>query len=700
MVPGADKRLANIFARIGQPAPRPFVPDPFQVRAVGLVEEGDVLVTAPTGSGKTWIAEAAIARVLARGGRSWYACPLKALSNSKLQEFSRRFGPENVGILTGDRKENADAPVIVGTTEILRNQMYDCMRLGEDLNADFVVLDEAHFLGDPDRGVVWEETMIYLPSRVPLLLLSATVGNAGEISDWLSSIRSRPCHVVEEHRRPVPLFPLFLRPDGTLLPLVSKKGTKRGEPLDRKVAEYAKKRRAPAFRGREGLPPFGAVLEVLRVHNLLPAIFFLKSRADCDNSLGLCPYVLDQDPPRQEKVRARLSELLAREPYLAGHKQRARIERSAVAAHHSGQLPAWKLVVESLMREGLLDAVFATSTVAAGVNFPARCIVLTNSDRFNGVEFLPLSSTEYHQMTGRAGRRGMDRVGFALVLPGRYMDLELIALLNSSGPSSVLSQIRVNFSMVLNLLLSHTPEDARVLLERCFARYLALAREEERGRRRAGKSPGDWLWRDFQRHLDFLKAEGFVDASGKLTEDGEWAAMLRVDQPLLIAECLRRGLFPEKDPALLAALVSPFVLDKEHDARLDPDHLPRRLLTAGGKMVRALTPLARRMQAAGFGPRPLPLWAPATLFAWANGAPWETACRVAGMAEGDLAMLVLRTAENLRQIAALADVFPGVAGCAREAAQLLIRPPVTPDDSVPEEFLEGETDAGDAGPEE
>ncbi len=208
--PGADASLKKVFAGIGIPPSKAFQADSFQTEALEVIENSDCLVTAPTGAGKTWIAEQAIARFREKNGKSWYACPLKALSNAKYAEFSSIFGSQNVGILTGDRQENPDAPIIVGTTEILRNQLYDAMHRGKSLATDFVVLDEAHFLGDEDRGVVWEEIMIYLPVRIPLLLLSASIGNAGQIADWLASIRSTPCRVVEETVRPVPLFsPVF-----------------------------------------------------------------------------------------------------------------------------------------------------------------------------------------------------------------------------------------------------------------------------------------------------------------------------------------------------------------------------------------------------------------------------------------------------------------------------------------------------------
>ncbi len=181
----ADSRLKSVFSKIGVPEKDRFQPDPFQIKALAAIKKTDCLVSAPTGSGKTWIAVEAIDTIHKNGGKSWYASPLKALSNSKFIEFGAHFGKENVGIVTGDRVENPNAPIIVGTTEILRNQLYDAMHTGEDLRADLVVLDEAHFLGDQDRGVVWEEIIIYLPVRIPLLLLSATINNSYQIAGLL-----------------------------------------------------------------------------------------------------------------------------------------------------------------------------------------------------------------------------------------------------------------------------------------------------------------------------------------------------------------------------------------------------------------------------------------------------------------------------------------------------------------------------------
>ncbi|MGD8703006.1 MAG: DEAD/DEAH box helicase [Desulfosarcina sp.] len=675
LTPGADPRLKSVFSGIGIPKDKPFTPDWFQTEAVATMAASDCLVTAPTGAGKTWIAIQTIRRTFENGGRAWYASPLKALTNAKLIEFSDIFGDGNVGILTGDRKENPDAPIIVGTTEILRNQLYDAMHQGVSLNTDLVVLDEAHFLGDEDRGVVWEETMIYLPSRIPLLMLSATVGNAGAIANWLTAIRDHPCRVVAETRRPVPLYPLALHPSGTLMPLTVK-GRRGGKRLYKKVAALIddKKRRQTAR--RRGLPPFGDILKVLKTFDLLPAIFFLKSRSDCDAALNLCHGAVPLSDTGKAAIFDRIGMLTANSPHLARHRQRIHLEQAGVASHHSGHLPGWKLVVENLMSGGLLSAVFATSTVAAGVNFPARTVVFFNSDRFNGTEFIPLDATQLHQMTGRAGRRGMDKIGFALAVPGRYMDLRLIARLLSSRPGKVHSRIRINFSMVLNLLLSHTPAQVEELLKRSFATWLLVSEAADSRRKSRMADVHEVLWEDFQRHLEFLKQTGFVDGRDRLTDDGIWASQLRVDQPLLVAECLRQGLLPEKDAAQMAGVFACFVNEKETDDRLEGRLVPNRLKRSVGRIHKKLTGFARHMKSRGFEVRQLYLRPAAMAHAWASGYPWEAVATDYGMAEGNLAMLMMRTADNLRHAANLMDVFPEAAATAREAMGLIMRAPV------------------------
>ncbi len=530
------------------------------------------------------------------------------------------------------------------------------MHSSEDLDCDLVILDEAHFLGDEDRGVVWEEIMIYLPTRIHMLLLSATIGNSREIAGWLSALRNKECVVIQENERPVPLYPLFLNPPGKVTPLLN------GNRLhDNPISWLEKNRNRRSFRGN--LPPFDTIIEIMRTFNLLPAIFFLKSRGDCDAAVNLCK--LTSDRGNNSHFEKDLQEILEHHPYMKSHKQLHSLRYARVGAHHGGQLPAWKSVVETMMKGKHLDAVFATSTVAAGVNFPARTVVLFNSDQFNGHEFVPLDATAFHQMTGRAGRRGQDNIGFMMIFPGKFMDLLHIQKLYFSEPEKITSRIRSDFSMVLNLLLSHTPEGIRDIFERSLADY-------QHRKKRGGRT----LWEDFNRHLAFLKAEGFVDEENRLTEDGAWTSQLRLDNPLLIAQCLRDNTLPYDNEALLAAVIAPFTYDRSYNMTISRTSLPKRLRRAFDRVSTSAKSLSERMAAAGFDTAPLPLWTSAAIYSWAAGIEWDRLVQRTKIAEGDLAMLISRTADSLHQIASLKDTHPQTASLAAAARRAILREPV------------------------
>ncbi len=671
-----DERFAAILAQIGVPEDEPFRPDPFQTEAVARLEQGDVLVSAPTGSGKTWIAKQAIRQCLEQGGHAWYACPLKALSNAKFGEFGEAFGPENVGIVTGDRKENAQAPLIVGTTEILRNQLYDCMWQKTPLPYELVVLDEAHYLGELERGVVWEETLIYVPASTRLLLLSATIRNTGEIASWLSGIRGVECEVVGSDERPVPLYPLFLYPDGQIGMLSGKKGLLRD--VERCVEALAKRR----GRGRPPPPQYDQVVSRMRRYNLVPAIFFLKSRAECDRAITQFAR-REVDPEERSAFQRDLEDCLERYPFLKTHRALPHMVEGRVASHHAGHLPHWKVIVEQMMLKGHLDAIFATSTVAGGVDFPARTVVLVQSDRFDGKEFQDLSATDLQQMIGRAGRRGKDRVGFALVIPGPYMNPKLIHRRLRSPPDAIESQIRINFSMVLNLLQSHSPEEVRVLIDRSLAAFQQARRIEAR-KKRGGRAAGsrtdvcEALWQDFLRHRDFLRETGFVDDQDLLTWEGQWAAQLRLDHPLLVAEAIRSGCFDGAAPEIVAAMIAPFVVDSDRGEELESSlsvssrELSRRL----DRMKRDLRDLSRRMKRRGFEISEIPTWPALSAFLWAKGVSWEALLKAVPLEEGAMSMMIMRTADHLNQIIGLRRSHPELAETAAEAVPLIFREPV------------------------
>ena len=651
-------KVAKELERIGVPEDAPFIPDEFQLEAVRLSRAGDVIVSAPTGSGKTWIAEQAIAAELGNGGRAWYASPLKALSNAKFLEFGRIFGPDRVGLLTGDHKVNTDAPLIIGTTEILRNQLYDAMSGGRDLATDLVILDEAHYLGDRDRGVVWEEVLIYLPARVKLLLLSATVANSGELAAWLGRNRGRETAVVAGGERPVPLVGLCLWPSGHLVAL-DEAGRRRG--------------RQPFFNIQM---PNSKVMTALRDLDLLPAIFFLKSRADCDAASSQTGA-----PPEEsrERFRARqelVSEYLEKYPFLADHPHLGRIRRMATAAHHAGHLPHFKLMVEDLMSRGLLDAIFATSTVSAGVNFPARTVVIRQSDRFDGQGFSDLTANEFTQMTGRAGRRGRDYIGFALMVPGPHMDLGLMASLLHSPPDPVKSGLTINFSMVLNLLNAYKPKEARRLLSASLAAW----QEAVPGR---GKTPSaraisqatEELYEAFMIHLEFLRQEGLVDGRDRLTADGEWATELRLDHPLVFYAGIKAEAWP-LDPAALAAAVAALVSDKESNKPPPRRKPPVKLMGPLNSLVLAVSPMLDRLEDAGFDIPFFNVRSAWAMWSWATKGDFDEAVELLGLGAGDLAMLALRAADHLRQVAGLKKQEK-LAQAAKEAIYRILKEPVS-----------------------
>ncbi len=874
--PRIDPGLRPVFRKIGVPEPGPFTPDQFQLEALELIKEYDVLVSAPTGAGKTWIASQTIRSYLAEDLRVWYASPLKALSNSIYQEFCREFGAQYCGILTGDRKENPKAPIVIGTTEILRNQLYDAMHRGTSVRTDLVILDEAHYLSDPDRGVVWEEVLIYLPPRVQLLLLSATISNADEVCEWLMKIRGTPNRVVLAEDRPVPLEMLFLFPDGLVVPLGGNRGL--NSRVKKFLASNGEKRRR-----RYEKVDFGKIIICLREFDLLPAIFFLKSKRDCDRAILACPPV-DRPPEAKRRLAKAVKAFLKDYPHLEGHRQIRPLLERMVASHHGGQLPYWKVLIEKMMNRGYLDAIFSTSTVAAGVNFPARTVALMQSDRFNGHEFADLTATELHQMIGRAGRRGKDYIGFALVIPGAYQDPRLIYELKDSPPEPILSQININFPMTLNLLLSHTPLEVKDIVERSFAefqergselsfkirwnqmlsdlkkalpkgkcdiadpyevmeniekrseirkeikrltkadrngrsvdvfsRYLEpgrlflhkngnvyvafqtyadqgrlickahnikqtvrsrkhrpklrkidlsqiesifnyeidlptdyspekldhlfdaiapkdlvtldmdnvlkeatdeqdgvseIAEVEERLRSMScetcehlklchGKArstlrklirdlraladqmgrTGGGLWLNFKRHLRFLKETGFVDETDRLTPDGYWASKLRLDQPLLIAEAIRKGALDGVSPEILAGGLAPFVWDgiQEVDLRVKGHFDLAELESMFNRVLDHIEKIMTLKNRRGFDNPAIMFWPAAALFMWAKGVPWKELLEFVSADEGNMASLIMRTADHIRQVINLKETHPRLASVAEGAIELILREPV------------------------
>jgi ATP-dependent RNA helicase HelY len=459
----------------------PFDLDPFQLEAMDALDDGhSVVVAAPTGSGKTVVAGYAVARALASGCKAFYTTPLKALSNQKFSDFSRRYGAAQVGLLTGDNAINGDAPVVVMTTEVLRNMVY----AGSEslLGLRYVVLDEVHYLQDPYRGPVWEEVIIHLAPEVDLVCLSATVSNAEELADWVGTVRGSTRAVIEE-RRPVPLHNLFLvgdrRSEGlVLLPtFVDDRPNPRGGALTARADNGWRAHR----HGGLFAPRRTETVDLLAEEGFLPAIYFIFSRAGCDEAVRQClregrrlTSAADRRQIRQ-LAEAAVGHLSDADLDALGYGSWLSGMEAGFAAHHAGLVPPFKEAVERCFGAGLVKVVFATETLSLGVNMPARSVVIEKLYKFGGERVEPLTPGEYTQLTGRAGRRGIDEVGYAVVAWAPNVTFEQVASLAGARSYTLTSSFRPTYNMATNLVRRCSPEQAHHLLNLSFAQYRADA---------------------------------------------------------------------------------------------------------------------------------------------------------------------------------------------------------------------------------
>jgi ATP-dependent RNA helicase HelY len=488
----------------------PFALDDFQQRSCQALEHGHgVLVCAPTGAGKTVVGEFAVHLALAAGRKCFYTTPIKALSNQKHNDLVARYGPERIGLLTGDQSINGDADVVVMTTEVLRNMLYANSHALYGLS--YVVMDEVHFLADRMRGAVWEEVILHLPDDVRVVSLSATVSNAEEFGGWIQTVRGDTTVVVDEHR-PVPLWQHMIvgKRVFDLFDYRASGAAKSGRELlvDPELLRHIANRREadrladwqPRGRGR-GRPTIYRppsrpdVISTLDREGLLPAITFVFSRAGCDAAVKQC--LRSSLRLTSDEERVRIAEIIDRRTsdlneadliVLDYHEWREGLLRG-LAAHHAGMLPIFRHTVEELFTAGLVKAVFATETLALGINMPARTVLLERMVKFNGEQHLPLTPGEYTQLTGRAGRRGIDVEGHAVVLWHPDIDPAEVAGLASTRTFPLRSSFAPTYNMTINLVNQMGPTQAHKLLESSFAQYQAdrsvvgLVRAVERGER-------------------------------------------------------------------------------------------------------------------------------------------------------------------------------------------------------------------------
>ena len=500
----------------------PFSLDDFQLEAIEALNQGhSVVVSAPTGSGKTLIGEYAIHRALAHGQKVFYTTPLKALSNQKLRDFREQFGAERVGLMTGDLTVNREASIVVMTTEIFRNMLYAEAEAGDDPLADVeaVVLDECHYMNDSQRGTVWEESIIHCPPVVQLVALSATVANAGQLTDWIEAVHG-PTRLVMSDFRPVPLQFSFCSAKG-LHPLLNDEGTG--------LHPNCKVWRAPKGRNRRGpktprppqpeAPPLGFVVAQMAEREMLPAIYFIFSRRGCDKAVRDLGKVCLVTPQEQARIQERLDAFVAATPEAVRDGGHDDALLRGIAAHHAGVLPAWKELIEELFQQGLVKVVFATETLAAGINMPARSTVISALSKRTERGHRPLMGSEFLQMAGRAGRRGLDSQGYVVTVQSRFEGVREAGQLATSPADPLVSQFTPSYGMVLNLLQRYELAKAKELVERSFGRYLATLdlSEDEARISELREQLGDLS--DTVENVDWEDFEDYEKQRGRLREE-------------------------------------------------------------------------------------------------------------------------------------------------------------------------------------
>lgn len=446
----------------------PFELDDFQKEACEIIDNGEsVVVCAPTGAGKTVIAQHAINNALKQGCRIFYTTPLKALSNQKFYDFCEQYGADKVGLLTGDTSINRGAQIVIMTTEVFRNMLYGTNfgAVADNLkDVRYVVLDEVHYMNDEQRGTVWEESIIYCPTNIQIIALSATVANCDELTNWINTVHSKT-KLVNTDFRPVPLrffyfdssqpyklLPL-LTPDGKLNNKIKPEKPQWARGKDKRKKTYVKQ-----------------IIQNLADNDMLPAIYFTFSRKKCDEQMEKCSGLGLNTRKEQEEIKAFIEEFIAENPHLYGNKHIEYLIQG-VASHHAGLLPAWKNLVEKLFQKGLIKVVFATETLAAGINMPARSTVISSTSKRTDSGHRMLTANEFLQMSGRAGRRGMDEVGYVTVVGTPFQTPEEVAELVLSDSNPLESKFSPSYSMVLNLLQRFNLEESKELILKSFGYY-------------------------------------------------------------------------------------------------------------------------------------------------------------------------------------------------------------------------------------
>lgn len=538
-----------------------FTLDRFQIEAIHSIENNhSVVVSAATGTGKTLIADYVIDKYLKEDKRIIYTAPIKALSNQKYRDFKEQYGAENVGILTGDVTINPQAPLQIMTTEIYRN-----MLLSNDPNVDdlaYVIFDEIHFLGDYERGTVWEESVIFSRSHTRFLCLSATIPNARQFANWVAHIKEHEVDVVVEKKRAVPLKHLFFDSEKGYATL---KEIEEWKQLD-KYPKYHqsfknKKRHLEELKNRKKLGTIELLKEIESKKNL-PCIYFCFSRALTEKKAEIIKrknnYLTSEE---SLEVRRIVKEKLDTTDKSVLTLNTTRVLReclsNGIGFHHAGILPVLKEIVEKLFEKGLVKVLFATETFAVGINMPAKTVCFDSLEKFDGMNFRYLNSKEYFQLAGRAGRRGIDKIGYCVsIIDRNFSDIQKIKSITSGDTEPLKSQFKLSYNTILNLIHSHTPKERDIILASSFYSY------QMEGRTQAGKILASFN----KRKKKLIKEKYISENNDELTQKGLFGMRIYTEE-LIVSELFSTSFTKELDKLEILLLVGAIVYEEKKNTK-------------------------------------------------------------------------------------------------------------------------------------
>ncbi|MCZ6786928.1 MAG: DEAD/DEAH box helicase [Planctomycetota bacterium] len=618
---------------------------PFQKQAIDAVDGGrSVIVAAPTGAGKTLVADYAIEHAFMEGRRIVYTAPVKALSNQKFRDFRGLHG-DDVGIMTGDVTINPEAPLLIMTTEVFRNTIFESPKRLEEVS--FVIFDEVHYIDDKERGTVWEESILYAPSHIRIIALSATIPNIEQLAGWIRKTRGCEIDVVLEKERPVPLHHyLYLRDAGP----------KELRQLKGVLSKAPNKRR---FRG--GNYPRHPIEYVCR-EGWLPALYFAFSRRACER---LCERESRRDllEPHERRDVLKTFDDLAERYEVDGQPGTRRLRHLAsrgVLYHHAGILPIHKEIVERLFTTGAVKLLFTTETFALGVNMPAKCVIFDALEKFDGIDFRYMKTRDYLQMAGRAGRQGIDEEG--LVLSRIFLDeINYAALkrLLEDEPEPVVSRFNLSYSTILNLY-RRLGSEVHTAYDRSFARY------QERKQRGNRSSPRNRL---IAQRVRVLKKCGYIE-DDKLTARGELARKVN-GYEIQVAELNHSGVLDSLSAVELASLFVAIVYEARKADDTEPRPLPR-IEKETVRLVRSWRKEERRQELPELTKRP-DFSLNSVAVAWAKGSSFEDLRRFTSASEGDLVRTFRMALQLMRQLRRVLDKASALRQKLRDAADLLDR---------------------------